>query len=357
MNFLHTDQQSIQQSSTIFLLGSAISILFYGPISDHVGRKPVIIFGVFVASMSNFLSTTTCSISSFLLFRFAQGIGCGACVGMGRIIAADIMPKEKLAATGIYFSTLLSLSTILAPIIGSYMQTTYGWQSNFFLLGLILLMTLVVIIFVFEETNTHIIKENVSFNFLNVYQSLLKQKTFIGCCLLTGIARSVNIVYITLSAFIFQNEFHFSALEFGWLTASVGIISLIARLVLAKLIALFSLHKALEFGSQLLIISGGVTLALLIFDRQSLYSILGASVTAMSGAIFIGGITLVLALSPQKHHRGSAGALFGSLQMLISSILASVALSFKFSGSSVLGLFYFLTGILSLYLFYKCIRQ
>src|SRR5436309_2599299 len=86
MAYMHTDKSHMQQSVSIFLLGMGVSLLFYGPLSDKYGRKPIVIFGLAFASIFSFASALSTNINTFLILRLLQGIGSGVCMGVGRTI-------------------------------------------------------------------------------------------------------------------------------------------------------------------------------------------------------------------------------------------------------------------------------
>ena len=116
----HTNAAAMQMSVTLYLLGAAISMLIYGPWSDHVGRRPVIFTGLIIAVLGNYAITQVTTINSFLVLRFVQGVGCGVSYVIGRTIAGDLMRREKLAAIGSFLTFFLSLSPAIAPLLGSY---------------------------------------------------------------------------------------------------------------------------------------------------------------------------------------------------------------------------------------------
>ena len=87
-----------------------------------------------LACISSYSAAFVQHIVPFLILRILQGVGSGVCWGLGRIIAADVMQGERLAATGSYFTLFLSLSPLLAPALGGYVQHWFGWQANFILL-------------------------------------------------------------------------------------------------------------------------------------------------------------------------------------------------------------------------------
>jgi multidrug resistance protein len=254
---LQTNKHAMQQSVTIFMLGAAVSMLIYGPLSDKIGRKPVILFGLCLYCLSSFLTVFVYSIKYFLLLRVIQGLGAGVAWGLARIIAADIMQNERLAAIGSYFTLFLSLTIMFSPVLGGYIQHWFGWRAIFIVLSCLILIVLLSYIFFFEETNKYkdinafklkVIMQNYIFFFKNHY--------FSSAVLLGGFSLSINIVYVTLCSFIFQEQFHTSPIAFGWLTAFVGATCVLTKAISPFFIMRSTNTKLMKSGINLILISG-----------------------------------------------------------------------------------------------------
>ncbi len=358
MVYMHTDKQHMQQSVTFFILGVGLSLLIYGPLSDKVGRKPVVIFGLCLACIASYLTVFAQHVTPFLELRFLQGIGSGVCWGVGRIIAADIMQGERLASVGSYFTLFISLSPLLAPALGGYIQQWFGWQANFILLGSIILLVLLLFLLFFEETNVHKRQEAFALRALaKNYLSFFHNRVFIGCVLLTGISMSATIVYTTISPFIFQQQFHTSAILFGWLTAVVGAAGIVSKLISPFFIVRLKKYKSLIMGISLLLFGG---LFLSAFALMHLINIpiflIGVSI-AVFALVFIGSITMAMALSPFHDKRGSAGALFGSFQLLIAFAFSSIVASFPHPGTSLLAIAYVILGALGFVSYFTLVKK
>ncbi|MCP4473879.1 MAG: multidrug effflux MFS transporter [Gammaproteobacteria bacterium] len=155
MRYMHTDQQHMQQSISTFLLGMGVSLLFYGPLSDHFGRKPVIIFGLLLAAISSFAAAFSHEISTFLFLRVLQGVGSGVCAGLGRAVLADMYRGNQLTYMASYLGMVVALSPLVAPVIGGYIQAALGWQANFIVLSTIFILALILYTMIFPETNKH----------------------------------------------------------------------------------------------------------------------------------------------------------------------------------------------------------
>lgn len=358
MAYMHTNQQHMQQSVTTFILGVGVSVLVYGPLSDKFGRKPIVLFGLTLACLASYAAAFVQDITTFLILRTLQGMGSGVCWGLGRIIAADVMQGERLAAIGSYFTLFLSLSPLLAPVIGGYMQHWFGWQSNFILLGSIILVVIIVYAFLFEETNEH--KRAGAFHpvtLVKTYLSFFYHRIFVGCIILTGISMSANIVYVTISSFIFQKQFHTSAIVYGWLTATVGIAGVVGKLISPFFILRFKNQKALLIGIALLVLSGIFLTVFALANAVSITIVLIGVSLAILALVFVGSTTMAMALSPFHDKRGSAGALFSSFQLLISFVVSAYVASLPHLGTSLLAGTYLVLGILSVLCYLFLLRR
>lgn len=354
MNYMHTDRQHMQQSVTFFILGVGLSILVYGPLSDKLGRKPVVIFGLVLACASSFAAAFVQHITPFLILRILQGVGSGVCWGLGRIIAADVMQGERLAATGSYFTLFLSLSPLLAPALGGYIQHWFGWQANFIVLGSVILIVLLLFIFLFDETNCH--KRHDAFQLRTLfatYGGFFRNKMFIGCTLLTGIAMSANIVYTTISSFIFQQQFHTSPIVYGWLTAIVGLAGIIGKLISPLFIFRFKNHRTLSLGIGLLLLAGIFLSGFVVMHWINIPVVLIGVALAVLAIPFITSISMAMALSPFHNKRGSAGALYGAFQLLIAFAFSAIVASFPHIGTSALAVSYVVLGLLGFICYIK----
>lgn len=358
MTYMHTDQAHMQQSISVFLLGMGGSLLFYGPLSDKHGRKPIVIFGLALAAIASFATAFTHDISSFLAMRLLQGIGSGVCVGVGRTIVADVLQGVRFAIIGSYFAMVISLSPMLAPALGGYIQNWFGWQENFIVLGSILTAVVLLYGFICPETNKHINPHAFTAKGLvENYATLLSHGTFIGCTLVTGLLMACNMAYATISPFVFQIQYHLSPVAYGWVTALAATGSIVGKIAGPISIRRLGSHRTIVIGLSLVLLSG-ISMLLLAATHLDMIPLIILSVFITIFCIsFMGPILTAYALTPFTRIRGSAGALYGSFQMLTAFISSAIIAMFTHDGIIILAIAYCILGILAIISYFKLVER
>ncbi len=358
MTFMHTNKAHMQQSVSIFLLGLGGSLLFYGPLSDRYGRKPIIISGLLLAAITSYAAAATTHIDTFLFLRLLQGIGSGVCMGLGRTVVADVLQGDRLASIGSYFSMFLSLSPLLAPVLGGYVQHWFGWQANFIVLGSLLLIALILYATLCPETNLH---KNPSActpkTLYTNYKSLLLHPVFVACTLLTGVAMAANMVYVTSSSFIFQQHFHLTPIAYGWVTAIAGVGGLIGKFCTPLAIRKVGTQKTLLLGIILLFIGGTWMIVFTNIINITVTLIMIAVFITVFAQSFIMPTSSSRALGPFHKKRGAAGALYGGFQMLIAFVVSALVGSSPHDGILLLTISYTALGLVGLFIYWLAFRH
>lgn len=122
-----------EHTMTVYLLGSALGSLFWGQISDYLGRRPVVLLGYFVFLLSSFGCYTASSIEFFLCFRILQGFS-GAISCMCQCINRDIFePKDRIEISSI-IGTVVSIAPALGSLLGGVIALTGNWRLAFLVL-------------------------------------------------------------------------------------------------------------------------------------------------------------------------------------------------------------------------------
>ncbi|HXH25709.1 MAG TPA: MFS transporter, partial [Vicinamibacterales bacterium] len=132
---LSTDAASVQASLAVYFIGIAVGQAFYGPLSDRLGRKPALYFGlaVFVAASAG--CALAAGVRSLIAFRFLQALGGCAPLVVPRAVVRDYFDERGSARMLSILVLVMGLAPILAPLVGGQLLVTLGWRSIFWLLA------------------------------------------------------------------------------------------------------------------------------------------------------------------------------------------------------------------------------
>ncbi|GAB7261619.1 multidrug effflux MFS transporter [Dickeya ananatis] len=321
-----TSTSAIQLSLTAGLLGLGAGQLFFGPLSDKLGRRLPLLLSLVMLLLTSIWCALAQDIGQLLVARLLQGIaGAGGAV-LSRAIARDLYIGHALTR---FFSLLMlinGLAPILSPVFGGLLLGVTSWRGIFALLAVIACLLLTMSALRLNETlpAERRITGGVG-SMLSSLGSLLRERTFMGLCLAQGLCGAGMFAYIGASPFVLQEVYGLSPQAFS-LCFAVNGIGLIAAGQLAA-------HFSLRFGEQR-VLRVGLAIAVIAALTLTVAGLLHAPLIAILIPLFfaIAMIGIVspcassLAMQSQGDKAGSASALIG-LNMFVFG-----ALSVPFTG-------------------------
>ncbi len=148
---LNTSALALQQLISVYLLAFAVMSLFHGPLSDAVGRKPVILVGSALFVASSIACALAPSLGWLLVGRALQGLSAGAGQIISRAMVRDIFVGHQAQRVMSQIAMIFGLAPALAPIVGGWLLTHGDWRGIFwFLTGLGLVLLVLVWLFLPE---------------------------------------------------------------------------------------------------------------------------------------------------------------------------------------------------------------
>lgn len=133
--YFGTDENSIQLLLTMNFFGLCLSSLFFGPASDAYGRKKALCIGLSIFMLGSIGCALTDSLDFMIMFRFFQGIGCGAIVSAGLTAIFDVYPPDRSSQLVSICNGVIGGMMALAPILGNWISLKLGWRANFYLIA------------------------------------------------------------------------------------------------------------------------------------------------------------------------------------------------------------------------------
>jgi Bcr/CflA subfamily drug resistance transporter len=219
--YFATSPQAIQSSVSVYLAAYAFGQLIFGPISDALGRKRVLAFGLVIYTLGCLLSLAAPNLETFVLARCLQGFGIAATNLLAKAIITDSFKGTALMHAFTYMSITWGLAPIIAPVIGAHLQELFGWKAC---LVFLLLYSLVMwaLLWRFRETlrqPVHLEPRTLIANAGKV----LASPVFQSCFLAQGLCYSILLVFNVVGPFMVQNTLHRPPTFFGYLALGIGL--------------------------------------------------------------------------------------------------------------------------------------
>jgi DHA1 family bicyclomycin/chloramphenicol resistance-like MFS transporter len=319
----------VQISLTAFFLSLGVGQLLYGPVSDMVGRKPPLYFGLVLFALASIGCALATDIETLISLRFVQGLGAAAGMAIPRAVVRDLHTGNDAARLMSLLMLVFSVSPILAPLVGSAVIAFAGWRGVFWVVTIAAVVGLATVAFVLKETRPAEQRVESSLGgALKAYGVLLRDTHYLGLVFIGAFAMAGFFTYLANSSFVMIDHYGLSptlySVAFGVNAAAFfGAAQLngplcerfgIVRVVKSSVSAC-GIVMTLMFAYYL---SGGDRLAVLIV----LYFI----ASALMG--FVIPTTSVLALEKHGAIAGTASALLGTMQMLTGSLVMAVVGAF-----------------------------
>ncbi|POW57212.1 Bcr/CflA family multidrug efflux MFS transporter [Candidatus Pantoea alvi] len=316
----NTSPGIISASMSLFLAGFAIGQLFWGPLSDRIGRKPVLLMGLglFALGCAGMLLVENAAL--MLALRFIQAIGVCAAAVSWQALVVDRYPRARANKVFATIMPLVALSPALAPLLGAWLVSHFHWRSIF----LVLTLTGVALMLVTLRLPTTRPTAKATGDQPGFF-SLLRSGVYSGNVLIYAACSASFFAWLTGSPFILADAgltpadigLSYIPQTIAFLLGGFGCRALLNRYAGAQLLpwllALYSLSVASLFGVAL---SGSHNLIALLLPF--------CGMALANGAIYP--VVVSNALLPFPHATGKAAALQNTLQLGL-CFLASLAVS------------------------------
>ncbi|MFO7635550.1 MAG: Bcr/CflA family multidrug efflux MFS transporter [Caldilinea sp.] len=330
-----TTTAAVQQTLSAFFIGLALGQLFYGPISDRMGRRTPLLFGCAMYTIVSIGCAFAPSVTGLMGLRFLQALGSSAGVVIGRSVVRDLFDERESARMYSFLVLVMGIAPITAPLIGGQLLVAFGWRSIFLVLAGFGLLCFLLVWFGLGESLPKARRTMAGLDsVLRGYGAMLANGRFMGFALAGGLASAAMFAYISGSPFVFielngvspeQFGFFFGANAFGLIAASQLNRYLLASYTSARLlVAALSVTAGaslLLFGATMAGIGGFPLMLLLLFLTIASTGMVGPNAMAM-------------AMAPYGRKAGSASAVLGATQFMVGA-LAGVLVGLLANGTAL----------------------
>ncbi|MES2386086.1 MAG: multidrug effflux MFS transporter [Pseudomonadota bacterium] len=316
---------AVQASLMAFFISLGIGQIIYGPVSDMVGRKPPLYFGLALFAVASVGCALAPDVETLVGLRFVQGLG--ACAGMviPRAVVRDLHTGTDAARLMSLLMLVFSVSPILAPLAGSLLIESLGWRSVFWAvtvagaLGLVLLATSL------PETRPPAQRadSNVG-SALTAYGVLLRDRRFMGLVATGAFGISSFFVYLANSSFVLIDHYGLSPRQYSMAFAVNAASFIGVSQFTARLAGRFGMVPVVKVAVTGYVATMVLLLACNLLGLDQLWLMIGL---LLVGNGFLGLViptTAVLALDDHGDIAGTASALMGTLQFVTGAAMMAL---------------------------------
>ncbi len=305
--------------STLFL-GLSVGLLFYGPLSDSFGRKPVLFVGMAIYILGSALSIFSTGFSAMLYGRVLQGLGAA---GPRSIVLALVRDQYEGRAMARIMSTIMSIFIMIpvfAPSIGQVILMAAGWRAIF--TTLLVLSLIVLAWFALRQPETLSAEHRRPFTIKKITMALVevcRHRIALSYTVVAGFVMGALVGYLSSTQQIFQNLYGLGRLFpviFGVLALFLGI-SLFFN---SRIVMRLGMRNLVDRSMRLLVILSSVyfVVVYLYHGRSPLWMLIIFLLAAFFCIGFLFGNLNAIAMRPMGHIAGTASAVIGALSTFLS---------------------------------------
>ena len=324
-----SDSTDHQLLITMIFLGIGIGPLLFGPISDSLGRKPIVFAGFLVFIVASIICVFATSLEVMIIGRILQGIGLSAPRTISIAMVRDTFSGNYMARIMSFISVVFILVPIVAPAMGQFVLNHYNWQAIFY----IQLIFSVLISFWFWKRQPETLPKSkrvkfTSHIFVNGLKEISKAKSTIVFTIISGFITGSFMVYLSTSQHIFQEQYMMKD-EFPYIFAGLAIAIGTSTFLNGTLVLKYGMEKLVTIA-----LSSFFTFSLLYVilfyntPNPSIGVLLAFFFIQFSSIGFLFGNLRALAMQPIGHIAGIGAAITGFISTMMAVPISTLIGSF-----------------------------
>jgi DHA1 family bicyclomycin/chloramphenicol resistance-like MFS transporter len=320
---LHSSASAVQLSLTACLIGLAVGQVLIGPLSDRLGRRKPLFFGLAAFILASAACALAPNIAALIALRFVQGVGGSA----GLVVAQAIVRDQYSGIMAARFFSVLMLVTgagpILAPQIGAELLHLGSWRLLFVTLALAGFVLLGIAALRLPETLPESSRSTGTFfEAAQTMRSVATDRNFLVNALACAFGFGTIFAYIAGSSFVMENVYGLSPQMFSLVFALNAIGLVVGSQINGRIVGRFGSPRLLTAGLVGVAVGGVAMLVLALASFGGLAGMLCCTVVVITSLGFIGPNATALALNDFPHAAGSASALLGLMRFSCGAAVA-----------------------------------
>ena len=315
----------MQQTLSAYLFGVAVMNLFHGAISDSVGRRPVVLWGVAAFTLASVGCALASSIGALVFFRAVQGMATGAGMVVSRAVIRDMYPPTEAQKVMSMVTMFFGMAPMVAPLVGGLLFVFVGWRSVFWLLAAVGAALWISNQRLLPETLHHSQRQPLNVrNLMLGYRQLGSNTRFLALALAGGVPFNGMFLYVLSAPMFLGEHLKLAPQHFFWLFILIILGIMSGAFLSGRLAGRITPQRQIQAGFLVMGVVSVVNVALnLALPPNVWWSMLPVSLFSLGWALMTPSVTL-LVLDQAPDRRGMAASLQSSIASTASGWVAGV---------------------------------
>ena len=310
-----------QLTISSYLIGFAVGQIFYGPLADRHGRKPVLMGAMALYCAASLACALSTSIEMLIAARALQALGGSGGIVLARAIVRDLYSGARAGRELSLIGAVMALAPVLAPLVGGVLQTGFGWRSVFFTLVGGGLLGAAIVWPLMPETLALRAAEPVSpATMFRSFRVVARNGAYLAYLGLASTSFAGLFAWISGASFVLQYLYGLTPFQFGVAFAIGSVGYMVGTTLAARLVMRHGVDATLGVGAAAMA-AGGLSMAMAVA-----LGLTSAASLVLPMALYLAGLGMVLpqsiagAMTPFPERAGAASALLGFVQQSLAAL-------------------------------------
>nr|WP_230963103.1 Bcr/CflA family multidrug efflux MFS transporter [Enterobacter cloacae] len=315
---------SAQMTLSTYILGFALGQLFYGPMADSLGRKPVILGGTLIFAAAAVACALAQSIDQLIVIRLFHGLAAAAASVVINALMRDIYPKEEFSRMMSFVMLVTTIAPLVAPMAGGAVLVWFSWHAIFWILALAALLASAMIFFFIDETLA--VERRQKFHIrttMGNFASLFRHKRVLSYMLASGFSFAGMFSFLSAGPFVYIELNHVSPQHFGYYFALNIVFLFIMTIINSRFVRRIGALNMFRAGLWIQFVMA-IWLVVSAFFGVGFWALV-VGVAAFVGCVsMISSNAMAVILDEFPHMAGTASSLAGTFRFGIGAVVGAL---------------------------------
>ncbi len=332
-SWFETTPTRVKLTISLNMLAFGLAQLFHGPLSDRLGRRPVILVSLLLVAVFSLACAFAKTIDQLIVARVLLGTVAAAEAVVGLAILKDLYTEKQQVKALALLGMVIAVTPAAAPILGGYLHVRYGWQSNFYVISAMALLSFMIIWKLLPEST---IPDPKALNLRRVftgYSRLVVNRDFMVHTSMLGVAMGLIFVFVTAAPFVLIDMLGVAVDHFGYYQSGIVLAFFLGSVLASRLADHWDAVRLFGFGVSLVIVGAVALIGVILLDVLSPMRMVVCYMIITFGMGPLFAVAPSRALRSVEGQAGTASALLSGIEQTMAGV-AALAVSVLHDGTA-----------------------